>query len=132
MVSISLCNGSSILGPGSISEAAPTCLLRWGLGWIPVPFLLHELPDFPLLPLLSPGASSSKHQERVHRESSAPSQERPGEPQNGRAREQVEEEQEEVDDHIDRCMEVQATELLNSFLSPLIQLLVMHGVCLPS
>jgi hypothetical protein len=29
-------------------------------------------------------------------------------------------------------MEVKATELLDSFLSPLIQLLVIHGVCLPS
>jgi len=41
------------------------------------------------------------------------------------------EQQEEVDEHIDSRMGVKATELLDSRLSPLIKLLVIHCVSLP-
>ena len=61
------------------------------------------------------------------RDCNAPSEERPVEPQTGLVREQVDEQQQDVDEHIDADMGIKETELLDPRSSQLVTLLVLHS-----
>jgi hypothetical protein len=64
---------------------------------LPDPLLFQHLPDFSLLPLLSHDTTGSIHEEGAGSDCNAPSEERPIEPQTPRGREQVDEQQQDVD-----------------------------------
>ncbi len=62
---------------------------------LPDALLFQDLPDFLFLTLLSHNTTGSVHNEGVRRDSNAPSEERPVEPQTRWVREQIDEEQQD-------------------------------------